>query len=141
MGQVEKTKDRCLFRLTEKATIYSSFALGQRSRMLRAIDVPPNASGGCRFSRHWQHPVFVSSETQEARSVLIGCEKCNERDRSASGIKMEVALEQDLSRQEASKDDALTGGPEAFLYRHDRPANGEHRRSPTHMSNEKHHTR
>jgi hypothetical protein len=87
---VERAKDRCLFRLSEKATIFSRFVLGQKSRMLRAIFVPLGR-GGCRFSHHWKHPVSASSSTTEGKPRMAqrALEKCGPDkaavDRNAAG--------------------------------------------------------
>lgn len=35
--------------------------------MPRAILVPLDAPGDCRFSHHWQHPISVSRETKESQ--------------------------------------------------------------------------
>jgi hypothetical protein len=56
MGQAENTKARLPFcPYQQKATSFPGFVLEQQSRKPRAIAVPLDAPGGCRFSHHWQH--------------------------------------------------------------------------------------
>jgi hypothetical protein len=70
MGQAENAKDRCLFRLSEKAAICSRFLLEQQSRKPRAIAVPPNAAGGCRFSHHWRHYISAWSNVSKGNNQM-----------------------------------------------------------------------